>query len=221
MKLTRLGHACVLIEGSKTIIIDPFLTNNPAASTTLDTLSKVDIVLVTHDHFDHFGDAVAIAKRDNATLVVLHELTTLDAVTEAGIEAVGMNIGGTYKIDDVAISLTPAMHSAEHGYPTGYVVKMDGKTIYHAGDTALFGDMALIPQLHGPLDVAFLPIGGHYTMDVLGAALALGLLKPMVTIPIHYNTWPLIQADPDELVTRRGSCQVVVLEPGESHELGS
>lgn len=221
MKLTRLGHACVLIEGSKTIIIDPFLTDNPAASTTVDALPKVDAVLVTHDHFDHFGDAVAIAKRNNAVLIVLHELTTLDAVTEADIETVGMNIGGTYKLDGVSVSLTPAVHSAEHGDPTGYVIKMDGKTIYHAGDTALFGDMALISQLYGPLDVAFLPIGGHYTMDVPGAALALSLLKPAVAIPIHYNTWPLIQANPDELVARKGPSQVIVLEPGESHELGS
>lgn len=219
MKLTRLGHACVLLEGSKTIIIDPFLTDNPAASVTAEELPKVDIVLVTHDHFDHIGDAVAIAKRDNAQLVVLHEITTIESVQTAGINAVGMNIGGTYRIEDVAISLTPAVHSADHGDPTGYIVTMDGKTVYHAGDTAVFGDMALIPQLHGPIDIACLPIGGHYTMDVHGAAMALELLKPKTVIPIHYNTWPPINADPEELVKRAGMHHVIVLEPGQSYDL--
>jgi L-ascorbate metabolism protein UlaG (beta-lactamase superfamily) len=219
MKITRVGHACVLLEGSKTLIIDPFITDNPVAPLTTEEIPKVDYVLVTHDHFDHFGDAVKLAKRDQAQLIAIYEITARGDVVAAGVKTTGFNIGGTVKDGGVSISLTPAVHSADNGSPTGVVVKLDGKTIYHAGDTALFSDMQLIPELFGELDVALLPIGGHFTMDVDAADKATELLKPKVTIPIHYNTWPLIQADPNDLVKLATNTKVEIVEQGETYEV--
>ncbi len=220
MKITRLGHAATLIEGSKTIVIDPFITNNPLASVTLEQLPKIDVILITHDHFDHFGDAIAIATRDQATLVAIHEVSVRKDVTDAKINAVGANIGGTYTQDGISYSLTPAIHSADNGSPCGFVVSIDGKKIYHSGDTFVFTDMKLIPKLFGHLDVALVPIGGHYTMDEKSASLAVEYLKPHVTIPIHYNTWPPIEADTSDFTHLVGEhSRVKVLDPGQSYEL--
>lgn len=219
MKITRLGHAAVLVEASKTIIIDPYIKDNPAASGTVDDIPKVDYILVSHDHFDHMGEAVALAKRDNAQLIAVHEVTVSKDVTVAGVQVVGMNIGGTYEDDGVKISLTPAIHSCEAGSPCGFVIILDGKTIYHSGDTDVFSDMALIPQLHGDIDVAMVPIGGHFTMDEHGAAMAARYLKASRIIPIHYNTWPPIVADVELFIKLVGdSSEVIVLEPGQAFE---
>lgn len=219
MKITLLGHAAVLIEGSKTILIDPFLTNNPLASVTVEQLPKIDIVLVTHDHFDHFGDTPQILKRDDAILFAVHEVTIREDVASNTDKAVGANIGGTYEVDGVSLTLTPAIHSADNGVPSGYVIKIDGKTIYHSGDTALFGDMKLIPHLWGDIDLALVPIGGHYTMDVPAAVEAISTLKPKQVVPIHYNTWPPIEADTDDFVKRVHGSNVTILDPGQSIDL--
>ena len=213
MKITWIGHAAVLLQGSKTIIIDPFLTENPSASMKIDDLPHIDVVIATHDHFDHFGDVVVVAKKFDAPLIAAFETTQLPAASESGIATVGMNIGGTYRgIEGLEISLTPAVHT---GNPTGVVVKMDGKTVYHAGDTALFSDMKLIPELFGELDLAMLPIGGHFTMDTKAANRAIELLQPKAVLPIHYNTWPPIAADPAEL----HGTEIITAQPGDSFEL--
>lgn len=220
MKITRLGHAAVLIEGSKNVLIDPFITDNPLASLKVEDLPKIDFILITHDHFDHFGDTVAIAKKDGATLVGIHEVSVRKDVVDAGIKAVGANIGGTYTQDGVSFSLVPAIHSADNGSPCGFVVNIDGSTIYHAGDTFVFSDMSLIPKLFGALDVALLPIGGHYTMDEKAASLAVEYLKPKVTIPIHYNTWPPINADTKVFSGLADDhTDVQILDPGQTYEL--
>lgn len=220
MKITRIGHACVLLEGNKNVLIDPFITGNPAAKLSLEQIPKLDYILTTHDHDDHFGpDGINLAQRDGATLVSIFDIAQRDDVKQSGIKTVGMNIGGTWVQDDLSVSLTPAVHSSKNGSPVGVVVKMDGKTIYHAGDTALFSDMRLIPELFGALDVAFLPIGGHFTMDEKAAARAVEILQPQLTIPIHYNTWPPIQADPQKFVELCGNFQVKIVEPGQALEL--
>lgn len=217
MKITRLGHAAVIIEGTKTILIDPFLTGNPAASITVEELPHIDIVLVTHDHDDHLGQAFEIAKKHHATFIAIHELATSSEIKKDHITAVGMNIGGTYTVEQtIKISMTPAIHSATLGDPAGFVISMDDQTIYHAGDTGLFSDMKLIPELFGSLTVAMLPIGGHYTMDVEQASKAVALLKPKHVIPIHYNTFPLITADPETLQPLCHPSTVHPIQPGES-----
>ncbi len=219
LKIKYLGHSAVLIEGLKNIIVDPFLTGNPKAAIKVEQLPKIDFVLVTHDHSDHFGDAIEIAKRDGAILVAIFEVSQKPEVLKSGIKTAGMNIGGTYHSDGVTVSMTQAFHSASVGSPAGFVIKMDRKNIYHAGDTSYWSDISLIPKLFGDLDVAFLPIGGFYTMDVEQAALAIKDLKPKLTIPIHYNTWPLISADPKELVGKCSSFSVKDLNPGEEIKL--
>lgn len=220
MKVTRIGHACVLLEGGKNILVDPFVTGNPAAKLTLEQIPKLDYILASHDHDDHFGDdALQLAKRDNATLVAIFDITQRDDVTASGIKTAGMNIGGSFEESGVFVSLAPAVHSSKHGSAVGFVIKMDGKTVYHAGDTALFSDMQLIPELFGGLDLALLPIGGYFTMDEAAAARAVNLLQPKLTVPIHYNTWPTITADTETFVRLCGEFPVRVVEPGESFEL--
>lgn len=219
MKITRLGHAATLIETTKTIVIDPFITDNPAASLTVEKLPKVDYILITHDHFDHFGDALTLAKRDNAPIIGVFELTTKKEVVDAGVKTVGFNIGGSYKDADITFTLTQAIHSAEVGSPSGFVVQSEGKTIYHSGDTTVFEDMKLIPKLHGDIDLALLPIGGFYTMDEKGTAEAVSYLKPKTVVPIHYNTWPPIEADTALFSRLVHGSEVCVLEPGQSCEV--
>ncbi|HTY40147.1 MAG TPA: metal-dependent hydrolase [Candidatus Paceibacterota bacterium] len=216
INIQYLGHAGVLIQGSKTVVIDPFFKDNPKAALPLEKIPHVDFVLVTHDHFDHFGQAVELATRDKATLVAIHEVSQKPAVLDAKIKAVGMNIGGTYRQDGLAISMTDARHSAAVGNPAGFVIEMDGRRFYHAGDTSFFSDMALIPKLFGALDVAFLPIGGHYTMGPEQAGLAVKSLMPNLTIPIHYNTWPPITVDPKIFVEACAPQTVKLLAPGET-----
>ncbi len=219
IKINWLGHSAVLITGSKNIIIDPFITGNPKASLKIEEIPKIDFVLVTHDHPDHFGDAIEIAKRDKATLIAIYEISQKPEVVESKINVVGMNIGGTYRQDGIVVSMTQAVHSATVGSPVGFVVEMDGKRMYHAGDTAYWSDMSLIPKLFGELDVAFLPIGGHFTMDIKQAVLAANDLKPKLIIPIHYNTWPVISADPKIFVESCKPFMVKVLMPGETESL--
>jgi len=216
-----LGHAAFEINmADKIVLIDPFLKDNPKAAVKPDEIPKVDVIVVTHNHFDHFANAVEIAKKHGASFVAVYE--TANAVAEQGVErVVGLNVGGTVKIDGLSIILTPAFHSCTSN-PSG-VVLSDGKvSIYHAGDTSLFGDMKLIGQLYKPR-VALLPIGGFYTMGPLEAAVATALIKPKVVIPHHYGTFDPINQDPNEfakLVRRKAKgVKVIILKPGESYEL--
>ncbi|RKZ20536.1 metal-dependent hydrolase [bacterium] len=216
MKVYFLGHAAVKLEGAKTVYIDPFLTGNPVASEKKED-AKADYVIVTHDHGDHLGDAFDIAKANGAVLFAQHEIAV--KAQENGIEAEGMNVGGAVEREGIKVWFTNAIHTSETGHPMGAVVEMEGKRVYHAGDTGLFGDMKLIGELFKP-DVALLPIGGRYTMDEEQAAYAVKLIKPGIVIPIHYNTFPIIKADPErfkELVG--GEAEVRILNPGEFVEI--
>ncbi|BAF59596.1 MAG: metal-dependent hydrolase [Pelotomaculum sp.] len=228
MKVTFLGHAGFLIEGSKKIVIDPFLTGNPLAKAKAEEV-KADLVLVSHGHGDHLGDAVAIAGQSNALVVSVYELA--DYCARHGAQSHGMHIGGSRAFDGVKIKLTPAWHGAGFGTgegpmeylgnPCGFVIKIDGKTIYHSGDTGLFGDMELIGRFNS-LDLALLPIGDNFTMGPEDALEAVKMLKPKTVIPMHYNTWPLIEQDPAEFksaVEAATSAEVKILSPGESMEL--
>lgn len=217
MEITWLGHAAVKIKGSRTIYIDPFLTGNPTASTTPEAIKEADAVIVTHDHGDHLGDAFAICKKTGAVLFAVHELAA--AAQAEGIEAEGMNIGGTVEARGVKVHMVQAWHSAERGDPTGVVVELDCKTIYHAGDTGLTYDMKLIGEFFHP-DLSFLPIGDRYTMGVASAAKAVEFTQTKRVIPIHYGTFPIVSADPEEFKRRVGNlAEVIILKPGETWAL--
>ena len=226
MRITSLGHSAFLLEGRDRVLIDPFLTGNPMASTTADKVD-CDIICVTHGHGDHLGDAVNIARRTGAVVASIIEMSTW--LEKTGVKSVGFNMGGTATIRNTKITMVPAFHSSSIGAPglefsaamaVGMVID-SGKVVYHAGDTCVFGDMKLIGELYKP-DVALLPIGGFFTMDPRQAAMATGLINPKIAIPMHYGTWPPIEQDPKEfekLAKKFSKAKIVILKPGEHLEV--
>lgn len=223
MKLTFLGHSCFLVETSSArVVIDPFLTGNPTAALQASDL-RCDHVLITHGHEDHTGDALAVAKANNATIVANYEIAEYFAAQ--GAKSHGMNPGGAFRFPFGRVKLTPAIHSSSVnaglnpvylGEPCGIIIEADGKRVYHAGDTALFSDMRLIAR--GGLDLAIIPIGDNYTMGPEDALDALDFLSPRLAVPVHYNTWPPIAQDAAAFASAaalRGHA-VKVLAPGGS-----
>ncbi len=219
-----LGHSAfeVLLDG-KRIMIDPWLSNPKSVASLDEYRGNVDIVIVTHDHGDHLGEAVELLKANpNAVLASIYEVALF--AVEKGIpqdRTVGGNIGGPMDVAGLKVMLTPATHSASRGAPTGVMLLGEEATIYHAGDTGLSAEMALLGELY-KIDIAMLPIGGHFTMDPLQAAKAVEMLKPRIAIPMHYGTFPVLKGTPEEfkrLVEEKGlGTQVVVLKPGEKLE---
>ncbi len=200
MHLTYLGHSCFLLETAKArILIDPFLTGNPSATVKATDIT-CDYILVSHGHEDHSGDALAIAKRTGATIVANYEIA--EYFGAQGAKTHGMNPGGGFNFPFGRVKLTLAHHTSSVnaglnpiylGVPCGLLITADGKTVYHAGDTALFLDMQLIGR--AGLDVALLPIGDNFTMGPDDALTALDFLKPKLAVPMHFNTWPPIAQD--------------------------
>ncbi len=220
-KIRWLGHAAFEIKmDGKTILIDPWVTGNPLAPVKREELCA-DLIIVTHEHGDHgFEDAVEIAKRCNATFVSIYEIAS--KAGELGVKnTVGMNVGGPSEIAGFKVALTTAVHSGTSN-PVGVVIIGKELTVYHAGDTGLFGDMKLIGEIYRP-DVALLPIGSHFTMGPVEAAYATMLINPRVVIPMHYKTFPVLVQSAyhftEEVKRRAPNVKVVVLEPGESYEL--
>jgi len=235
MEIRFLGQACFeLSEGDARVLVDPFLKpNNPISPVTADELEPTHILL-THGHADHMADAVPLAKRTGAHCVALVEMASW--LQAQGIEAVSdPNLGGTVEFDWGWVKLVQAFHtntipgSAESpfsaetgvviGQAAGLVINIGGKTVYHLGDTCLFGDMKLIAE-RTPVDIALVPIGGHYTMDRHDAVVAADLIGASTVIPMHYNTFPPIEADAEAFkadVESKTSSKVVVLDPGASH----
>jgi L-ascorbate metabolism protein UlaG (beta-lactamase superfamily) len=183
-----------------------------------------DVILLTHGHGDHFGDTVAIAKRTGAPVVCIVEIA--DELGEDGLDAFDPNIGGTVEFDWGSVRLTPAWHTSTTpkgtvNTPAGLVIEIGGKRIYHLGDTGLFSDLAL-PRRREHLDVALVPIGGHYTMDRFDAVAAAELVGADQVIPCHYDTFPLVETDVQAFkadVQDAGYAEVVILEPGATHSL--
>ena len=238
MEIKYHGHSCFeLSEGGTTVLVDPFLKpNNPAAVASADEVSATHVV-ISHGHADHMADAVPVAKANGAECVAVVEIAKW--LEEMGVETVhDPNLGGTVSFDWGWVKLVPAWHtstlpgSAESpfsptsgtviGIPAGLLINLGGQTVYHAGDTCLFSDMKLIAE-RNPIDVAMLPIGGHYTMDRHDAAVAAGFVGAGTVIPMHFNTFPPIETDAQAFkadVEGATSSQVAVLAPGESHTTG-
>jgi L-ascorbate metabolism protein UlaG (beta-lactamase superfamily) len=220
-KITWFGHAAFKIEiAGKIVLVDPWLDGNPTSPFKSSEIKEADIVYVTHDHADHLGDAFSICKRTNATFVGTFELGNL--AEEQGVKTVvGLNIGGRIEIQGIKLSVVHAFHTVSKGAPTGVVIGGEGKNVYHAGDTGLFGDMQLIGELY-TLDVALLPIGGYYTMEAREAAEAAKFLKSKVVIPMHYKTFPVLAQSAEEFIDKikekAPKTRVVVLKPGESYQ---
>ncbi len=237
MEIKFHGQSCFeLSEGETTILVDPFLKpNNPVAVHTAEEVEPTHIAL-SHGHADHIADAVPVAKRTGAHCVAIVELAKW--LEGQGIEEVSdPNFGGTVEFDGGWVKLVPAWHtntipgsaespfSAEHGIAIGpacgLLINLGGRTIYHAGDTCLFGDMRLIAE-RNPIDIALLPIGGHYTMDRHDAVIAVEFIGAGTVIPMHYDTFPAIETDSDAFkseVEQKTSAQVVLLEPGETRSV--
>src|SRR5215210_1584815 len=224
--LTWLGHATFRVDtpGGKRIYVDPFLNGNPKCPASELEPERVDAILITHGHGDHYGDAIELAGKFGCTVVAPVELA--DWLQGKGVESVrDPNKGGTVVLDGVKVTLTHAQHSSSTndgtyaGEPCGLVVELeDGFTLYFAGDTNVFGDMALIARIYGP-DVAVLPIGDHYTMGPREAAVALELLGVRRCVPCHYGTFPVLTGTPEQLRELAPGVEVITSEPGEAVEL--
>ena len=207
---TWLGHATFLVEtpGGKTILIDPFLQHNPSCPPDRKRIDKCDLILVTHAHSDHNADVIPVAEATGATVVTMVELAGW--FQSKGVKnVVDMNKGGTWRMGDIAVTMVHALHSAGiedngqtlyGGEAAGFVVRLEnGFTFYHAGDTTVFGDMALIADLYAP-ELVMIPIGDHYTMGPREAALAVKLLRPKHVIPMHWGTFSVLTGTPDALI---------------------
>lgn len=226
-RITWLGHATVLVTTAKgtSILIDPFISGNPKFPQGYELPAKIHYILLTHGHGDHISDAVPVAKKHGSKVVAIYELA--DYIGRQGVaETMGMNLGGTAQLDDVAASMVDAKHSSgaqdqqgTHyvGVATGFVLAIaGGPVLYHAGDTTVFGDMALIRDVYRP-EVAMLPIGGFYTMGPHEAAFAVRLLGVKTVLPLHFGTFPPLTGTPKELAGLvDAGVEVVDWKPGDS-----
>ncbi len=222
MQIRYLGHSAFeLTADGTTLLVDPFLTGNPKAAATADEV-QADAILLTHGHSDHYGDTIDIARRTGAPVLAIVELAgEISGILGDDHDVRDPNLGGTVDFDWGWVRLVPAWHTgtSPNGTvhtPAGLVINFGGKTIYHVGDTALFGDLAL-PGNRDALDVALVPIGGHYTMDRHDAVEAVKLIGASTIVPIHFGTFPPIETDAQAFkaeVEQQTSSRVVVLEPG-------
>lgn len=224
LKLTYLSHSSFLLDdGMNKLVIDPFISGNPTCPVKIDDV-KADFVVLTHAHGDHLGDAFSIAKSNDSLVIAVNELANYAA--ENGCKAHNMHIGGAYNFPFGRLKFTIAHHGSSSpdgrymGEPAGAVIRMGGKVVYHTGDTGLFLDMKLIGELD-KIDVMLVPIGDNFTMGIDDAIKAVEFVNPELAIPMHYNTFPVILADPFEFkkkVEAMGKkCRV--MEYGETIEL--
>jgi L-ascorbate metabolism protein UlaG (beta-lactamase superfamily) len=218
-----LGHACFeLTEGDTRILIDPFLTGNPKAAVAASEVEP-NHILLTHGHADHYGDIEDIARRTGSQVVTVTEIA--DELTEAGVENVfDPNFGGTVTFDWGWVKVVPAWHTSttpkgQVNTPAGLLIKLGDEVVYHLGDTALFSDLKLVAGRGDPIDVALIPIGGHYTMDRIDAVTAAEFVGATTVIPCHYNTFPVLETDDQAFksdVESQTSSKVAILQPGET-----
>ncbi|MGH8020284.1 MAG: metal-dependent hydrolase [Opitutaceae bacterium] len=228
MKLTYLAHSCVLIEtGKHRLLIDPYISENPLSPAKASEI-ECDYILLTHGHDDHVGDAADIARRTGATIIANFEIATFFG--SQGLTTHGMYHGGKWDFPFGRAKMVIAHHGSGFtngdgplvymGNPAGFVLTLEGKNIYHAGDTCVFLDMELIGRMN-PLDIAILPIGDNFTMGVEEATEAMRLLRPKKAIPVHYNTWDVIKADTSVFAAAATEVKVepLVMKPGQVIEI--
>ena len=229
MKIQWLGHSAFYIStDNHKLVIDPFIRDNPSCPLDPEDL-EVDVICVTHGHNDHFGDTIELAQKNKALVVCNHEHSLY--LTQLGLETTGMNMGGTIEAAGIKITMVNSIHSADMdfldntrpgGSSCGYILQLEnGRKIYNAGDTGIFGDMkTVIKDIYQP-DIALIPIGDRYTMGIREASIAAQWLEPEVIIPMHYNTFPPIEQDATqfkELVEKSTETKVAVLKPGETYQ---
>lgn len=224
MKLTFHGHSTVMIEtNGKKILIDPFINGNSQSDLNAETV-ECDVILLTHGHNDHVGDTVEIAKRNDALVVATADLATY--LGWQGLNVHPMNLGGAREFDFGKVKLTQAFHSSHYteedtkniiytGMPAGILFTAEGKTVYHLGDTGLFSDLKMIGEMN-EIDLAFVPIGDNFTMGPEDAAIASKWIGAKTVVPIHYNTFPVIEQDPTTFTEKLEGVEGKILNPGES-----
>lgn len=226
MKVSYHGHSVVRVETNKhTILIDPFITGNEACDLDADTV-KTDVILLTHGHNDHVGDTIEIAKRNDALVVAPNELAVY--LGFKGLNTHPMHIGGAHEFDFGRVKFTQAFHGSSYteadnsivytGMPGGILLTIEGKTIYHVGDTALFSDLKMIGDMN-TIDVAFIPIGDNFTMGPEDALVAADWINAKVVVPVHYNTFPVIEQDPEAFAQQVKTGEGRAMKIGEVLEL--
>ncbi len=222
MKITYLGHSAVMLEeGNFKGIIDPFISGNPLSNVKVSDLKNITHIFVTHGHGDHIGDTVEIAKQNEAIVIANAEISSY--LGKFNLRTHAMHIGGRTKFDFGTVKMTNSLHGSGisengnmiyGGNPGGFVIDINGSKVYHSGDTGLTLDMKLLEDEN--IDVAFLPIGGNYTMDIDDAVKAVGYIKPKIVIPFHYDTFDLIKANPEEFKNKVKTSKVEILNINES-----
>ena len=229
--ITFLGHACfkLISPHGTNVLIDPWVKDNPQAPKGAENVEQLHYLLVSHGHGDHLGDTIELAKKNDATVISMPEIAHY--LIQKGLnpeKVVGMNKGGSLTVADIRITMVHALHSSSMvegnqiiygGEAAGFIIRFDnGFTVYHAGDTAVFGDMKIINDLYKP-ELAFLPIGSHYVMGPEEAVYACKLLKPQYVIPMHYGTFPVLSGSPEKflaLMKKFPEVKVLVMMPGET-----
>jgi len=226
MKVSYHGHSVVrIVTNERTILIDPFINGNEACDLDPKTV-EADVILLTHGHNDHVGETVEIAKRTGALVVALNELAVYLATK--GLRTHPMNIGGAYEFDFGRVKFTQAFHGSSYeeedgtfiytGMPGGILLTMKGKTIYHVGDTALFSDLKMIGELND-IDLAFIPIGDNFTMGPEDALIAADWINAKTVVPVHYNTFPVIEQDGDAFAEKVKTGKGLAMKIGDTIEL--